>query len=58
MSALSKGPNIVDVSFPSPEDENKSIFLDVVSSSYLGFWMLDEVRKCSHPEFSACVHIW
>jgi hypothetical protein len=31
--ALSKEPNVVDVSFPSPEDENRSSFWNIVSYS-------------------------
>jgi hypothetical protein len=38
--ALSKGPNRVGVSFPSPEDSNRSSFRNVVSSIYnSGQWI-------------------
>jgi hypothetical protein len=48
--ALSKGPSIVGVSFPSPEDGNRPSFRSVVFSSYLEFWAKDEVHKTSDPE--------
>jgi hypothetical protein len=37
--ALSKGPNRVDVSVPSPEDGNRP------SYSYLEFWMMEKVPQ-------------
>jgi hypothetical protein len=45
MLSLSKGPNRVDVSFPSPEDGNRSSLRNVVFSSYLEFRTMDEVHK-------------
>jgi hypothetical protein len=45
MSVLSKGPNRVGVSLPSPEGRNRSSFRNVVFSSYLEFRKIDEVYK-------------
>jgi hypothetical protein len=35
-----KGINSIGVSLPSPEDTNRSSFLNVVFSSYLEYWMI------------------
>jgi hypothetical protein len=50
--ALSKSPNTVYVSLPSPEDVNGSSFRNVVFSSYLEFWTMDKVQKSSDSEGS------
>jgi hypothetical protein len=46
-SALSKGPNGVCVSLPSPEDVNRSSFRNVVFYSYLEFRTMYKVNKPS-----------
>jgi hypothetical protein len=51
---ISKGPNRVGVSLPSPEDGNRSSFRDVVFSGYLEFQTMDRVLKLSESEY-ACV---
>jgi hypothetical protein len=48
--ALSKGLNRVGVSFPSPEDVNRSSFRNVVFSSYLEFLMKDTVHEPSDSQ--------
>jgi hypothetical protein len=45
-----KGPNRVDVSLPSHEDGNGSIFRNFVFSSYLEFRTMDTAQKPSHSE--------
>jgi hypothetical protein len=50
--ALSKGPNRVGVSLPSPEDGNRSSFRNVVFSSYLEFGTMD---KPTNPVIKSCV---
>jgi hypothetical protein len=42
--SLSKGPNRVGVSFPSPEDGNRSSFRNALLSSYLEFQTLDKAH--------------
>jgi hypothetical protein len=45
--ALPKGSNILDVSFPSPEDGNRFGFRNIVISSHLVFLTIDKVHKLS-----------
>jgi hypothetical protein len=45
--AISKGPNRVGVSLPSPEDGNRSSFRNVVFSSYLEFRTMSKVQEPS-----------
>jgi hypothetical protein len=47
---LSKGPKIVDASFPLPEEGNRSSFRNVVFSAHLDFWTMDKVHKPSDSE--------
>jgi hypothetical protein len=47
---LSKGPNRVDISLPSTEDEKRSSVRNVVFSSYLEFQTIDKVQKTSDSE--------
>jgi hypothetical protein len=48
--SLSKGLNRTDVSFPSPEDGDRSSFGNIVISIYFVFRTLDTVRKHSYSE--------
>jgi hypothetical protein len=48
--ALSKGPNKVGVSLPSPGEGKRSSFRNVVFSSYLEFWTMDKVYESSESE--------
>jgi hypothetical protein len=48
---LSKGPNRVGVSLPSPEDRNRSSFRNIVFSRYLKF---REMMKDKNPINSEC----
>jgi hypothetical protein len=50
MLLLSKGPNIVGISLPSPEDENGSIFQLLVFYSYLEIRAMDKVQKSSDSD--------
>jgi hypothetical protein len=59
--ALSKGPNRVGVSLPSPEDGDRSSFRNVVFSRYLEFRTMDEAHKPSDSEcstFDTDIEIW
>jgi hypothetical protein len=47
MEVSSKEPNRVLVSFPTPEDENRSSFRNAVSSSHLEFLTIDKAKKPS-----------
>jgi hypothetical protein len=47
--ALSKRPNRVGVSLPSPEDGNRSSFRNIFL--YLEFWTMDKVQKPSSEPF-------
>jgi hypothetical protein len=49
MFSLSKGPNRVGVSLPSPKDGNRSSFRNVAVQSE--FWTMDKVHK---PSVSEC----
>jgi hypothetical protein len=53
-SALSKEPNRVGVSCPSPGDGNRSSFRNVVFSTYLEFWLTDKVHKPNYSEIQSC----
>jgi hypothetical protein len=53
--ALSEGPNRVGVFLPSPENENRFSFRNVVFSSYLEFRTIDEVQKPSDSQNNICV---
>jgi hypothetical protein len=48
--ALSKEPNRVGVSLPSPEDGNRSSFRNFVFCYYLEFRTMNKVQKPSHSE--------
>jgi hypothetical protein len=48
--ALSKRLNRIGVSLPSPEDGNRSSFLNVVFSRYLEFRTEDKAQKGSDSE--------
>jgi hypothetical protein len=48
--ALSKGPNRVDASLPSPEDRNSSSFRNVVIYIYIEFQPIDKVYILSDSE--------
>jgi hypothetical protein len=48
--ALSKGPNRVGVSLPSPEDGDRSSFRNVVFPIYLELWTMGKVHKSSDSE--------
>jgi hypothetical protein len=48
---LSKGPNSVGVSLPSPEDGNRSSVRNFIFLVYLEFWTMDEVQKPSNSEY-------
>jgi hypothetical protein len=49
VSSLSKGPSRIGVS-PSPEDENRSSFRNVVFSAFLEYWNMDQVQKPINSE--------
>jgi hypothetical protein len=49
--ALSKGPNKVDVSLPSPEDRNRPSFRNIVFSTYLEFLTMAKIHKPSDSEW-------
>jgi hypothetical protein len=51
--ALSKGPNRVGVSFPSPEDGNRSRFRNFLFSSCLQFRTMNKFHK---PSYSVIHH--
>jgi hypothetical protein len=53
--ALSKGPNEVGISLPSPEDRNRSSFRNTVFSSYLEFRTIDKVQKHNNSELTEYV---
>jgi hypothetical protein len=57
---LSKGPNRVDVSLPSPESGNRFSFRNVVCPSYLEFRAIGKVQKPSNFEitFVTYPHSW
>jgi hypothetical protein len=55
--SLSKRPCRDGFSFPSPENGNRSLFRDVVISSYLEFWTLDKVQKPGDSEPSRLISI-
>jgi hypothetical protein len=44
------GPNRVGVSLPSPEDGNRSSFLNVMFSGYLEFRTMHKVQKPGNSE--------
>jgi hypothetical protein len=48
--ALSKGPNKVGISFPLPEDGNRTSLRNVMSSIYFEFRLMDKVQKSSNSE--------
>jgi hypothetical protein len=48
--ALFMGPNRVGVSLPSPEDENRSSFRNVVFSTYLKFLAMGKAQKPCNPD--------
>jgi hypothetical protein len=50
ISVLSKVHNRVCVSFPSPEDGNRSNFQNAVLSSYLELWTMDKDLTPSDSE--------
>jgi hypothetical protein len=49
--ALSKGPNRVDASLPTPEDANRTIFQKMSFYSYLEFWKIDRVLQPSNSGY-------
>jgi hypothetical protein len=50
--ALSKGHNRVGVSIPLSEDGNRSLFRNIVFSSYLEFRTMGKVPKPTDSEFN------
>jgi hypothetical protein len=55
--ALSKGPNKVGDSLPSPADGNRSSFRNDVFSSSLEFWTMNKVHKPSDSERYSDVYV-